>query len=323
MSVNSKMTAIADAIRNLLDISGTMGLDAMASNISSITKRGAVAGMISTKSERYIIPAGYHNGNGSVGIADAEQAKIIAENIKNGVTILGVSGTASGDIYAIIAVTYPAGSTCTCSDGTTTLTARDTSGKALFNVPSAGTWTVSCTDGSSTVSKSVTITATGQVESVELSYRLYLYKNGDEFNDVTGGWVTYSSRDNPELKISNRNNQLVITGELRAASNCGGTAQKVQIGSANTISFTGTVDKISGTYPIYIALFDTKADKSTSASVVARAKFPSVGTYNGYSVLDLSAVSAGEYYVGFIVEGDDGSSFTVINKLSIDDLWID
>lgn len=169
MSVNSKMTAIADAIRNLLDISGTMGLDAMASNISSITKRGAVAGMISTKSEQYIIPAGYYNGNGSVGIADAEQAKIIAENIKNGVTILGVSGTASGDIYAIIAVTYPAGSVCTCTNGTKTLKAKDTSGKALFNV-TVGEWEVICTDGIKTDSKTVSIASAGQVKEIELSY---------------------------------------------------------------------------------------------------------------------------------------------------------
>lgn len=202
MSVNSKMTAIAGAIRNLLDINEIMGLDAMANNISSITKRGAVAGTISTKSEQYIIPAGYHNGNGTVGIADAEQAKIIAENIKNGVTILGVSGTASGDIYAIIAVTYPAGSTCTCSDGTTTLTARDTSGKALFNVPSAGTWTVSCTDGSSTVSKSVTITATGQVESVSLYFLLWLYNKGDECISVTGGWQSRAWKEDSNPQYS-------------------------------------------------------------------------------------------------------------------------
>lgn len=169
MSVNSKMTAIADAIRNLLDISGTMGLDAMASNISSITKRGAVAGMISTKSEQYFIPAGYHNGNGSVGIADAEQEKIIAENIKRGVTILGVAGSASGEIFSIIAVTYPAGSTCTCSDGTTTLTARDTSGKALFNV-TVGEWTVTATQNGESVSSNIVITSDGQTESVELSF---------------------------------------------------------------------------------------------------------------------------------------------------------
>lgn len=169
MSVNSKMTAIADAIRNLLDISGPMGLDAMASNISSITKRGAVAGTISTKAEQYIIPDGYHNGNGSVGIADAEQAKIIAENIKSGVTILGVAGSASGEIFSIIAVTYPAGSVCTCSDGTTTLKARDTSGKALFNV-TVGEWTVTATQNGESVSSNVVITSDGQTESVELSF---------------------------------------------------------------------------------------------------------------------------------------------------------
>lgn len=189
MSVNSKMTAIADAIRNLLDISGPMGLDAMANNISSITKRGAVAGTILTKAEQYIIPDGYHNGNGSVGIADAEQAKIIAENIKSGVTILGVAGSASGEIFSIIAVTYPFGSTCTCSDGTTTLTARDTSGKALFNV-TVGEWTVTAktTDGSKEKSVDVTITAAGQVENVTLTYELVLYDHGDLCVDVTGGW---------------------------------------------------------------------------------------------------------------------------------------
>lgn len=191
-SVNSKMTAIADAIRNLLDISGTMGLDAMASNISSITKRGAVAGTISTKSEQYIIPAGYHNGNGTVGIDIAEQAKIIAENIKNGVTILGVSGTASGDAYAVIAVTYPAGSVCTCSDGTKTLKLKDTSGQGFFLIPYAAAWTVTATDGTNTKAQSVEITSEGQSESVTLSYELDIFANGVLDNSITGGFENSS-----------------------------------------------------------------------------------------------------------------------------------
>lgn len=196
MSVNSKMTAIADAIRNLLDISGTMGLDAMASNISSITKRGSVTGTISTKSEQYIIPAGYHNGQGSVGISPDEQAKIIPENIKSGVTILGVSGSASGDIYAIIAVTYPSGSICTCSDGTTTLTARDTSGFALFNVK-PGTYTVECHTSDNSQSKSTSVTVAesdkGKTKNVTLSYSLHLFElgvglaNGYSMNVWNGG----------------------------------------------------------------------------------------------------------------------------------------
>jgi hypothetical protein len=40
------------------------------------------------------IPLGFHNGEGFVQIAASEQAKIIPENIKAGVTILGVEGSA-------------------------------------------------------------------------------------------------------------------------------------------------------------------------------------------------------------------------------------
>lgn len=82
-----------------------------------------------------------------------------------------------GKLFAIIAVTYPEGSICTCSNGTKTLKARDTSGKALFNVP-LGEWTVSCTDGSRTKSAQVSITAEGQSESVTLNYRYMIFDNG-------------------------------------------------------------------------------------------------------------------------------------------------
>lgn len=61
-----------------------------------MTNNGAVSGTISTKAGTYTVPAGYHNGLGSVGIDSTEQAKIIAENIKSGVTILGVEGTYTG-----------------------------------------------------------------------------------------------------------------------------------------------------------------------------------------------------------------------------------
>lgn len=48
---------------------------------------------------------------------------------------------------ATINITYPSGSTCTCSDGTTTLSAPDTSGTWACIVPNAGTWTAAATDG--------------------------------------------------------------------------------------------------------------------------------------------------------------------------------
>lgn len=66
----------------------------------SMLNNGAVNKSISNKSESYTIPQGYHNGSGKVAISESEQAKIIASNIKKGVSILGVTGsyeaTASG-----------------------------------------------------------------------------------------------------------------------------------------------------------------------------------------------------------------------------------
>lgn len=57
---------------------------------------GAVTGVISKKAEAYSIPIGYHDGAGKVTISSTEQAKIIATNIRAGVSILGVTGTMSG-----------------------------------------------------------------------------------------------------------------------------------------------------------------------------------------------------------------------------------
>lgn len=62
----------------------------------TMTNRGAVTGIISTKAGTYVVPQGFHDGSGSVTIASAEQAKIIPDNIREGITILGVEGTMSG-----------------------------------------------------------------------------------------------------------------------------------------------------------------------------------------------------------------------------------
>lgn len=62
----------------------------------TMPNNGAVTGKISTKDGSYTIPQGYHDGSGKVSIDATEQAKIIAQNIRDGVTILGVKGSMSG-----------------------------------------------------------------------------------------------------------------------------------------------------------------------------------------------------------------------------------
>ena len=62
----------------------------------TMPNNGAVSGKISTKSGTYTVPQGYHDGSGTVGIDAIEQAKLIPENIRDGVSVLGVTGTMSG-----------------------------------------------------------------------------------------------------------------------------------------------------------------------------------------------------------------------------------
>lgn len=69
----------------------------------TMANRGAQTGTLDTKAGEYTIPQGYHDGSGKVSIASAEQAKIIATNIREGVTILGVEGSMSGSEAVVAA----------------------------------------------------------------------------------------------------------------------------------------------------------------------------------------------------------------------------
>lgn len=62
--------------------------------------RGSVSGVISTLSP-YTIQNGYHDGSGTVSIDSTEADKIIAANIKSGITILGVQGSYSGESVSV------------------------------------------------------------------------------------------------------------------------------------------------------------------------------------------------------------------------------
>ncbi len=63
----------------------------------TMTNRGGITGSISDKSTPYSVQSGYHDGSGTVGIDSTEASKIIPSNIKDGVSILGVTGTYTGE----------------------------------------------------------------------------------------------------------------------------------------------------------------------------------------------------------------------------------
>lgn len=59
----------------------------------TMPNNGAVSLAISSLDDEVSIAQGYHDGSGKVSILSTEKAKLIASNIKQGITILGVTGT--------------------------------------------------------------------------------------------------------------------------------------------------------------------------------------------------------------------------------------
>ena len=62
----------------------------------TMPNNGAIAEVIDDKDDSIVVPAGYHDGSGTVQIDSTEKAKLIATNIRQGITILGVEGSMSG-----------------------------------------------------------------------------------------------------------------------------------------------------------------------------------------------------------------------------------
>lgn len=93
---------------------------------------------------------------------------------------------------AVIQVTYNSGAVCTCTNGSTTLTAPDTSGSVNFKVKSKGTWTITVELGDNTKTKEVSIITDGQVESLVV-YAVQIYGISRDITAVSPAWARTDS----------------------------------------------------------------------------------------------------------------------------------
>lgn len=86
----------------------------------TMPNNGAVSGTIAAKAAEYTVPQGYHDGSGKVKISETEQAKIVAANIRSGISILGVVGTMTGteDVHAESRTVTPTTTAQTVTPGT-------------------------------------------------------------------------------------------------------------------------------------------------------------------------------------------------------------
>lgn len=191
---------------------------------------------------------------------------------------------------ATINITYPAGSTCTCSDGTTTLSAPDTSGTWACIVPNAGTWTVTATDGDKSKSADVVITTDGQTESVTLLYITYLFKDGETYDSLTGGWQGTVNAEKQALQFYSP------AGVTSSAY----TKSKVDLTNFNTISAKTDSNVRIGLNIIIASAINTSGQ-------VAKASLKRGETELS---LDISSIT-GEYFIWLSAHSEKGGSRNV------------
>ncbi len=176
--------------------------------------------------------------------------------------MIGKTNVGGMKIYAFIVVNYPAGSVCTCSNGSRTMKATDTSGVYVFPIPYAGSWTVSASSTAhpTPVTKTVSITSYGQSVGVTLAYTKYLLDYADQKTSNTGGWV--------------KSADTKLWGEACAAA---------ATMNSNGMVFPSATSIMTTNWPIDVSIFTSLClNVTASSSQITVALMKSLGGEMGY-----------------------------------------
>ena len=222
---------------------------------------------------------GLATGTWTLTISDGEQTA------QKTVTVTADYSTAITFFEATIHIIYPAGFTCTATDGTTTLTAPDTSGTWDCVVPNAGTWTVSLSNG---FSETVTISANGETQTLN---KWYLYNRGDERTYITGGILVAAEPTYGGSASKNADN-IYIGGSVGAFG--GGalsTANSIDLNNFSKLCSVMKAAGDSGNHPV----IGVKTGKvyASGSSWKANKELPSGASTDQDVIVDISGVSSG------------------------------
>lgn len=117
-TTSSGGTDTSDATVNASDVlENKIAYGASGRIVGSMKNNGSQTINVYSANRSYTISKGYHDGSGSVQISSADASKLIASNIKRGITILGVTGSYQGSTSS---------SGIQVKTGTTTLTSINT-----------------------------------------------------------------------------------------------------------------------------------------------------------------------------------------------------
>ena len=270
--------------------SADAGTVTVANNILGKTYKKAV------KAGGTVVFKGLATGTWTVTISDGEQSatQTVEIDADYEITVAYFSAT--------ITVTYPANSTCTCSQGATIFTdtnSTDAEKTVVFTVPNIGEWTILATNGDKTKDTKVEINADGQSESVAISYELILFDNG-AYAEETGGFASVNGN---YLYAKSIRQEGGIQSYTRWYTN-----NAIDLTNYNTLTFTlysGQTGDLSENKSLYLKVgLTTAANKNSSTMVASYSVSNSVpGTYT----IDISSIE-GSYHITGHTDGGDWTS---------------
>lgn len=259
----------------------TLTVTAPAGATVTVTKDGKTKTKVADSSGLAVFK-GLASGEWTISITDGEQTA------QKTVTITADYAAEITFFAATIHVTYPAGYTCTATDGATTLTAPDTSGTWDIALSKPGTWTLTAKDGSYSVSKSASITTNNQNISVTIAAELVIFRNGSLQNGFSQTNLGNSTASTACVGFLITNGNLVA--KTSGYSNISLIVKpSVDITPYNTLKFVASRDNGGGS--LNMGVGDSATDDSFTVKASKSTQPFSKQTFN----IDISSVNKQQY----------------------------
>ena len=214
--------------------------------------------------------------------------------------VFNMVGGGGKNISSIVITGLESTDTVTCTkDGKTYPATWDETAQhwEIVGLP-LGTFTVTATNGTKTVTKTVLIDIAGVYE-IEMEYVQWLYKDGVEYIDVTGGWseAEYNSGGTPVVRPLKNNDNIYFEGS---------TMKNTAIGTANYIDFSNynflKIDALPiSTYTGYPFLHISVCDSTKNIAAPLMSGDSTTDLVRQTITIDISDISGG--YIALWVGG--------------------
>lgn len=164
-----------------------------------------------------------------------------------------------------------------------------------------GTWTVTATDGIDTYTQDVLVDVITEYE-IEITKKLYLYRDGDECVDVTGGWTGVSAN---QVYAYKRDTYMEISTSSSNGEALLETNNIINLTRYSTLHIL--YDRTQTNYKVRMCITTDKQTTGTitTGTIITENHFPKTIVTGAEMELNVSSVESG--YI--VINGDNSAKF--------------